>query len=795
MLSAVVAAAAADGNKDPAGSSKPKANRQHTKQERQAKDQQLSAAKLKGPRRRRAESVGDDGDATSAPVERKARRGRVVQAEDIVASGDHSSRDEVSSLAALFADALSPGSSTAAQQPKKRVRRRKAATPADAGTVPGIRPDPWARYAGMFAVAAEQRRAAQPGSGAAPGHKGPSGPGTTASSGLGGPPAGQQTQQQQQPKTSGRVVLNANERARALFGGTLATGRMSVRRLPTGAPLVPAQPVSAKAAAQRLASKLLNGSAPQRQSLQQRVYVPEVSSPPVVAAPGVEEESAWARREARAEAMRRMRVRTIREYDDLLARTLEWQAQSRQYYFEAPSHLPVALQRTWSAPPSSQQPATVGWLREQQRGSEGVGPARYLEGADQLALSALSSEVQRALGVTLPERALRGERGALLASLSSKRTAATLSEWVGVCGDDYVRQLVAVEPCLLGVAPSELLTTLEALNQHMGLEPSDAVAYLLRHPALVGLKPSELKQRLEGLALAVGLAPGEAQKMVLARPELLMLTPDALEERMAVIGHLLPGVNANLPSMVARRSLLLARSPRALARDIQQLAGTLGLTGWAAGRLVAGGPGILEHSVVTLAKRLQRLKELCSHHRSWRHQLAAMSPAGLGRTLRCNDATFERLTALSAAGLAGSRRLPKVKRILTMPVGRFDAVLEQLTAAKEQAQARRRAAAAVAAGAAGGVAATSFEPSEVDGGDGEGAPDGEDSDDDEDSGMLWAPEDMSARSLSSSSSSEDRGPHSSTAVPTGDGAEDMPVSYAGFSPTANSNPSPSLSVT
>jgi hypothetical protein len=195
-----------------------------------------------------------------------------------------------------------------------------------------------------------------------------------------------------------------------------------------------------------------------------------------------------------------MRVRTIRAYDELLARALEWQAQGRHYILDAPSHLPVAVQRGWS-------PQGGGGLSDE----------------DHLRLATISAEVQRALGVALPERALRGERGALLAAQSARHVAVRLSEWVGVCGADYVRQLVGVEPCVLAAPPQALLSTLEALNRHAELEPQDAVTYLLRHPALVGLSPSELEERLEGVAAAVGLAPDEARKMVLERPELLMV--------------------------------------------------------------------------------------------------------------------------------------------------------------------------------------------------------------------------------------------------------------------------------
>jgi len=81
------------------------------------------------------------------------------------------------------------------------------------------------------------------------------------------------------------------------------------------------------------------------------------------------------------------------------------------------------------------------------------------------------------------------------------------------------------------------------------------------------------------------------------------MTERVLEQRMVLLERLLPGVDAKLPSMVLRRPLLLLRSPRALTRDIRQLGITLSLTDWAAARLVAGGPAILEHSLITLARR------------------------------------------------------------------------------------------------------------------------------------------------------------------------------------------------
>jgi hypothetical protein len=130
-----------------------------------------------------------------------------------------------------------------------------------------------------------------------------------------------------------------------------------------------------------------------------------------------------------------------------------------------------------------------------------------------------------------------------------------------------------------------------------------------------------------------------------------------------------------------------------------------------------------------------------------------MSPSGLGRCLRCSDATFERLAALLDAGFAGSRRLPKVKRILTLPAGRFDEILAQLRAARaerEAAQAVRAAGSASAGAADGGSEADGESDLEVAAwqapSGGGGGDDDDDSDDEDDSGLLWAPEgDLAAR--------------------------------------------------
>lgn len=116
-----------------------------------------------------------------------------------------------------------------------------------------------------------------------------------------------------------------------------------------------------------------------------------------------------------------------------------------------------------------------------------------------------------------------------------------------------------------------------------------------------------------------------------------------------------------------------------------------------------------------------------------------MSPGGLGRCLRCGDAAFERLALLSAAGLAGSRRLPKVKRILTLPAGRFDKLFEQLGLAQgaragTSAAAAALGAAAPAKGSADAAAAGDVGSDEVD-----AMSSTDDSDDEDDSGLLWPP--------------------------------------------------------
>jgi hypothetical protein len=76
-----------------------------------------------------------------------------------------------------------------------------------------------------------------------------------------------------------------------------------------------------------------------------------------------------------------------------------------------------------------------------------------------------------------------------------------------------------------------------------------------------------------------------------------------LQERLAALSKLLPEAAPKLPRVLLRSPFLLVRSPRAVARGIQGLAEALGLSCWAASRLVAGQPGILRNNFDTLRDR------------------------------------------------------------------------------------------------------------------------------------------------------------------------------------------------
>lgn len=172
----------------------------------------------------------------------------------------------------------------------------------------------------------------------------------------------------------------------------------------------------------------------------------------------------------------------MREYEGTLQAMLAWQPSTptRFYLPGAPTHFPVVVQRQWDAlghtASSTQQAATPAAgdqpLQDAAALQQPEPPAvRQLSLDEQQTLVRLSAVLQQQLGAGLPDRALRGERSLLLASLSPEAVRERLGRWVGCCGREYVGQLMGKEPTLLGHEPQVLLATLEAVNSHMQLTP------------------------------------------------------------------------------------------------------------------------------------------------------------------------------------------------------------------------------------------------------------------------------------------------------------------------------------
>lgn len=86
-----------------------------------------------------------------------------------------------------------------------------------------------------------------------------------------------------------------------------------------------------------------------------------------------------------------------------------------------------------------------------------------------------------------------------------------------------------------------------------------------------------------------------------------MLIPEPvcfyLQGQMEALAKLLPEAAPKLPQAVKRSPFLILKSPRAIARSIQELAESLGLSSWAAARLVAGQPSILSNNFDALQNR------------------------------------------------------------------------------------------------------------------------------------------------------------------------------------------------
>lgn len=201
-----------------------------------------------------------------------------------------------------------------------------------------------------------------------------------------------------------------------------------------------------------------------------------------------------------------LRERSQREYEATLQSMLDWQPStaSRFYLPGAPTHLPVVVQQQWDALSSGHFTSSESVTRAGSSSSSGTDDAsavaaaagvagssaaaaagaaaeaagepaaaavRQVSADEQQTLDRISSVMQQTLGVGLPDRALRGERSLLIASLSPDAVRERLGAWVGCCGRDYVAQLMTKEPTLLGHEPKVLLNTLQAVNSEMRLSP------------------------------------------------------------------------------------------------------------------------------------------------------------------------------------------------------------------------------------------------------------------------------------------------------------------------------------
>jgi hypothetical protein len=169
-----------------------------------------------------------------------------------------------------------------------------------------------------------------------------------------------------------------------------------------------------------------------------------------------------------------LRERSQREYEVVLQAMLNWQPSTinRYYIPDAPPHFPVVVQRQWDALNSSSSSSSSSDLAPS-AGAAAAEPAvlRQPSAEDQQMLTRISGVLQQQLGVGLPDRALRGERSAVIVSLAPEAVKERLGAWVGCCGKDYVMQLMSKEPTLLGQEPKVLLSTLQAVSSLMQLSP------------------------------------------------------------------------------------------------------------------------------------------------------------------------------------------------------------------------------------------------------------------------------------------------------------------------------------
>jgi hypothetical protein len=146
---------------------------------------------------------------------------------------------------------------------------------------------------------------------------------------------------------------------------------------------------------------------------------------------------------------------------------------------------------------------------------------KELSPEDQAVVRSINRIVQKQLGqpVQLPDRALRGERGLLLAALSPAAVAERLGNWVACCGAAFVSQLMVKEPCLLAHepqvreegAPGARPSLGAAVGTPASITSADDLSSCLLH---------ELLRRWVGhghkMVLACGLCAHEALRLTLA---------------------------------------------------------------------------------------------------------------------------------------------------------------------------------------------------------------------------------------------------------------------------------------
>ncbi|KAL6745573.1 hypothetical protein V8C86DRAFT_3213608, partial [Haematococcus lacustris] len=302
-------------------------------------------------------------------------------------------------------------------------------------------------------------------------------------------------------------------------------------------------------------------------------------------------------------------------------------------------------------------------------GEEEPGPKAYRP-----EVQAVDQAVQQALGWALPPKAYFGSRAAVLLRLSTAQTQC--QAWLSVCGADYTRSFFTKEPRLLSLPPAELLRSLEAVSNCLGLQPQQAVAWTLRNAAL--LAAGTLTQvRLTGLLAEVvsllEVGPKDAVQLISRSTMLLTFEPGTLVSRLATLAALLPCPLHKLLAACTKRPALLTASPKALARKLLQLTALLScnLTNTAA--VLATKPGLAGLALPRLAARWQRLLHLAAFHPPWAQQLEGCGAPSLGRLMTVSDVAVERLQLVLRARLTHLAATEDLWLLTTMSPAAFNA--------------------------------------------------------------------------------------------------------------------------